>query len=152
MASPAIAAPGPEGLVERVQTLTTRLDAIDDPAARETAQELIGAIWTYTARAWSGSSRLSPIPRRPGPAIRERLTSDGVVGSLLLIHGLYPIGLEARVTDALEKVRPYMASHGGNVELLEPRGRYRRLAAAGHLQRLFRVLRHARARDQARAR
>ncbi len=36
----------------------------------------------------------------------------------MLIHDLYPVDLEARVIEALDGVRPYMESHGGNVELL----------------------------------
>ncbi len=53
-----------------------------------------------------------------GVAIRDELAADGAVGSLLLIHDLYPVSLEDRVTEALDSVRPYMESHGGNVELL----------------------------------
>ena len=49
---------------------------------------------------------------------RGRMAEDGLVGSLLLIHGLYPIPLEQRVQEGLDRVRPYMESHGGNVELL----------------------------------
>ena len=36
----------------------------------------------------------------------------------MLIHGLYPVALDERVAEALDSVRPYMESHGGNVELL----------------------------------
>jgi Fe-S cluster biogenesis protein NfuA/nitrite reductase/ring-hydroxylating ferredoxin subunit len=36
----------------------------------------------------------------------------------MLIHDLYPVPLEERVQEALDSVRPYMESHGGNVELL----------------------------------
>ena len=36
----------------------------------------------------------------------------------MLIHDLYPVPLEERVAEALDSVRPYMESHGGNVELL----------------------------------
>jgi Fe-S cluster biogenesis protein NfuA/nitrite reductase/ring-hydroxylating ferredoxin subunit len=50
--------------------------------------------------------------------IRSRLADDGVVASLLLLHGLYPVPLETRVQEALDSVRPYMESHGGDVELL----------------------------------
>jgi hypothetical protein len=46
---------------------------------------------------------------------------DGVVASLLLIHDLYPVPLEERVQEALDSVRPYMESHGGDVELLGSR-------------------------------
>jgi Fe-S cluster biogenesis protein NfuA/nitrite reductase/ring-hydroxylating ferredoxin subunit len=37
---------------------------------------------------------------------------------VLLIHDLYPVDLPTRVGEALDTVRPYMESHGGNVELL----------------------------------
>ena len=50
--------------------------------------------------------------------LRDRLAADGIVASLMLIHGLYPVGLAERVVEALDSVRPYMESHGGNVELL----------------------------------
>jgi Fe-S cluster biogenesis protein NfuA len=53
-----------------------------------------------------------------GEPISDALVADGLVGSLLLIHDLYPVPLEERVAQALERVRPYMESHGGNVELL----------------------------------
>ncbi len=117
--------------MERVQALTTRLETIDDPAARETAQDLIGAILDMYGEGLERIFQALADPQATGPAIRDRLTQDGVVGSLLLIHGLYPVGLEARVTAALEKVRPYMASHGGNVELLGLEGGVARLRLEG---------------------
>ena len=46
------------------------------------------------------------------------MISDNIVRGLLLIHGLHPFSLETRLRQALDKVRPYMASHGGNVEIL----------------------------------
>ena len=56
------------------------------------------------------------------PAVRdqlaEQLGEDPVVSTLLLIHDLHPVALEDRVQQALDSVRPYMESHGGNVELL----------------------------------
>src|SRR6185503_14328319 len=47
-----------------------------------------------------------------------RLAEDGVVASLMLMHGLYPVPLEDRVQEALDSVRPYMESHGGAADLL----------------------------------
>jgi Fe-S cluster biogenesis protein NfuA/nitrite reductase/ring-hydroxylating ferredoxin subunit len=49
---------------------------------------------------------------------RARLVADPDIASLLLIHDLYPVDLETRVRQALESVRPYMESHGGDVELV----------------------------------
>jgi Fe-S cluster biogenesis protein NfuA/nitrite reductase/ring-hydroxylating ferredoxin subunit len=37
---------------------------------------------------------------------------------LLLLYGLHPLTLDERVSKALDKVRPYLDSHGGNVDLL----------------------------------
>jgi Fe-S cluster biogenesis protein NfuA len=51
-------------------------------------------------------------------ALRRRLVEDGVVASLMLMHGLYPVALETRVQEGLDMVRPYLESHGGDVQLL----------------------------------
>jgi Fe-S cluster biogenesis protein NfuA len=37
---------------------------------------------------------------------------------LLLLHDLHPEDVETRVARALDEVRPYLGSHGGDVELL----------------------------------
>jgi Fe-S cluster biogenesis protein NfuA len=53
-----------------------------------------------------------------GDRLFERLLADELVASLLIVHGLHPDELGRRVEQALESVRPYLASHGGGVELL----------------------------------
>src|SRR6476469_4839259 len=49
---------------------------------------------------------------------RSALADDPSVASMLLMHDLYPVSLEDRVQEALDSVRPYMDSHGGDVELV----------------------------------
>jgi len=108
----------PEELVERVQELLGSLDEIADPVAQHRVQELIGTVLELYG---AGLERVLGIVDDAGDdalPIRQALLDDGVVSSLLLIHGLYPISLEERVVEALESVRPFLASHGGNVELL----------------------------------
>ena len=61
-----------------------------------------------------------------------RLADDGVIGSLMLIHDLYPVPLEARVEEALASVRPYMESHGGDVQLLRLEDGVAHLRLVGH--------------------
>ncbi len=46
------------------------------------------------------------------------LAADELVAGLLVVHGLHPYGIEERVERALEAVRPYLGSHGGDVALL----------------------------------
>ena len=67
-----------------------------------------------------------------GAELREQLLADGVVASLLLMHDLYPVALEERVTEALDSVRPYMESHEGGVELLSIDDGIARLRLQGH--------------------
>lgn len=52
------------------------------------------------------------------PEALAELVEDPVVASMLLVHGLHPTPLETRVAEALASVRPYLASHGGDVQLL----------------------------------
>jgi Fe-S cluster biogenesis protein NfuA/nitrite reductase/ring-hydroxylating ferredoxin subunit len=92
-------------LMARVEALSARLDAAGDPLA----DEAVGALMDLYG---AGLERICSLV---DPAVLAR---DKFVSSLLLIHDLHPVSLEDRVRGALEKVRPYMESHGGDVELL----------------------------------
>ena len=110
-------ATSPEELIERVQRLTEELDRVADPVTRARAEELVGAVIEVYGQ---GLERIVELigTDESSAELRDRLAADGIVASLMLIHGLYPVGLGERVTEALDSVRPYMESHGGNVELL----------------------------------
>jgi len=64
-------------------------------------------------------------------ALASALASDELVSHLLLLHGLHPVPLEERVRGALDEVRPYLESHGGDVELLGVEDGVVRLAMRG---------------------
>ena len=107
------------------------MDELPDPRARELASELVSAV---IAMYGDGLERiLAAISEagEAGAAILDRLTEDGAVSSLLLIHDLYPVALHERVLEALDTVRPYMESHGGNVELVSLDDGVARLALQG---------------------
>ena len=109
-------APAPP--VERFQNLIARLESIDDDEARGIAEELVG---TMLELYGEGLERIVHA-LDAAPEVRDGLAQDGVVASLLLIHGLYPVPIAERVEAALESVRPYMESHGGGVELVRLEG------------------------------
>jgi Fe-S cluster biogenesis protein NfuA/nitrite reductase/ring-hydroxylating ferredoxin subunit len=102
----------PEQLIARVQELTGRLEDLDDPACRELAEELTAAVVQMYG---AGLERIVALV---GAEAHDALARDELVSGLLMIHDLYPVPLEQRVIQALDTVRPYMESHGGNVELL----------------------------------
>jgi Fe-S cluster biogenesis protein NfuA/nitrite reductase/ring-hydroxylating ferredoxin subunit len=103
----------PDLLIARVQELTGRLEDLEDVACRELAEELTGAVVQMYG---AGLERIVELIE--DEETRDRLAADELVAGLLLIHDLYPVPLEERVLQALDTVRPYMESHGGNVELL----------------------------------
>ena len=115
-------------LIERVQSLTAQLEEISDLHARAVADELVAAIIQLYGDG------LERIFAALDDDLRDQLAEDGVVASLMLIHGLYPVDLEARVLEALESVRPYMESHGGNVELLGVEDGVARMRLVGHCE------------------
>ena len=120
-----------EELLERVQRLSERVERLEDPEARDTAQQLVAAILEMHG---AGLATIGGVLDEAGPAgevAKAKLVADPVVASLLLIHDLYPVPLEQRVGEALEEVRPYMESHDGNVELLGVEDGVVRLRLAG---------------------
>lgn len=104
--------------MQRVEGLVRRIESLPDAEARTTALELVQALMDFHS---AGLDRLMEIVAGAGDegyAIFDGFARDELVGSLLLLYGLHPHTLETRVRQALEKVRPYLDSHGGNVELV----------------------------------
>ena len=108
----------PEKLLERVQELQDRLDSVGDPATRKVADELVSAVVQMYGAGLERIIERMLAGGEAGEQIAVALTDDQYLATLLLIHDLHPVPLEARVQEALDSVRPYMESHGGNVELL----------------------------------
>ncbi|MGZ6772701.1 MAG: NifU family protein, partial [Mycobacteriaceae bacterium] len=96
---------------DRIQTLLDSC-AAGGAAAQERAQQLVReVVGLYGAG-------LERIMEAGDPGLAERLATDDLVASLLLVHGLHPHDVHRRVSDALDRVRPYLGSHGGDVDLL----------------------------------
>jgi Fe-S cluster biogenesis protein NfuA/nitrite reductase/ring-hydroxylating ferredoxin subunit len=105
-------------VVDRVQELQAQLENLGQSVPRELADELVSAVVRMYG---AGLERILATLLAAGPdgeRIAGSLVDDPLVATLLLIHDLHPVSLEQRVQQALDSVRPYMESHGGNVELL----------------------------------
>jgi Fe-S cluster biogenesis protein NfuA len=119
---------------ERLQNLDALLrdaEQAADPASRSRLQQIVQAILELHG---TGLERLLEHVADAGDVGRGVIDAcgrDDVVGGLLLLHGLHPLDLEARVLQALDGVRPYLRSHGGGVELLEIRDGVVRLRLQG---------------------
>jgi Fe-S cluster biogenesis protein NfuA/nitrite reductase/ring-hydroxylating ferredoxin subunit len=122
-----------QGLQERVarmETLLEEIESLKDPNARSKAAEVVQVLLELYGE---GLARVMEVVGRgqEGERIFEALAEDELVAHLLLLHGLHPLDVETRVVRALEEVRPYMQSHGGNVELLGIEGGVARVRMEG---------------------
>ena len=120
-----------EQLVERVQELQARLESSGEEATRMVAEELVAAIVKMYGAGLERIVGALMGAGAEGERIATTLAADELVATLLLIHDLHPVPLEQRVQDALDSVRPYMESHGGNVELLSLEHRVARIHLRG---------------------
>ena len=103
---------------ERINTLL-EASAAGGVVARERAEELVRLVADLYG---AGLERVLTILHEGGHLDDDMLAAlagDDLVASLLLVHDLHPYDVQTRVEQALEGVRPYLGSHGGDVELLE---------------------------------
>lgn len=103
---------GDRELIAGVEGLLDELESLPDPAARDVALEAVQAVLQLYGAG------LQRIVARLGTGPATALAQDELVEHLLLLHGLHPVSVEERVVSALDGVRPYLGSHGGDVELL----------------------------------
>ncbi|MFJ1762533.1 NifU family protein [Amycolatopsis sp. NPDC088138] len=94
---------------ERIERL---LGEFSGPDA-EVAEELVHTLLEFYG---AGLERIVEIVDRP---LLDRLAEDDHVRGLLVLHDLHPKSTHERVAEALDKVRPFLGSHAGDVELVE---------------------------------
>lgn len=101
---------------DRIEELVSRIESTGDPAIRAVAQELLQAVIELHGVALDRIlGAIADLPS--GEAALTEIARDELVSNVLSLHGIHPVAIEARVAAAIEKSRPYLKSHGGNVEL-----------------------------------
>jgi len=102
---------------ERIDSLLSALGTAG-PVAQQRGEDLVALVTNlYGAGLERLLEVLAEAGRLDGVAL-DTLASDELVSGLLLVHGLHPYDVTTRVAAALDSVRPYLGSHGGDVELL----------------------------------
>jgi Fe-S cluster biogenesis protein NfuA/nitrite reductase/ring-hydroxylating ferredoxin subunit len=122
-----------QGLQERVarmEMLLGEIEALEDPNARSKAAEVVQVLLELYGE---GLARMMDTIAEGEEREKtfDAFAGDELISHLLLLHGLHPLDVETRVVRALEEVRPYLQSHGGNVELLGVEGGVARLRMQG---------------------
>jgi len=100
-----------------METLLGEIEKLPDQNAKSKAAEVVGVLLDLYGE---GLARMmeAVAEGEERETLFDAFSKDELVSHLLLLHGLHPLDLQTRVVMALEEVRPYLRSHGGNVELL----------------------------------
>jgi Fe-S cluster biogenesis protein NfuA len=104
---------------ERIEILLQEATELPDPRARATVEELVQALLDMYGEGLARILELTAQTEASGNELIKTFTKDELLSSLFLLHELHPVEVETRVARALAEVRPYLKSHGGNVELVK---------------------------------
>jgi Fe-S cluster biogenesis protein NfuA/nitrite reductase/ring-hydroxylating ferredoxin subunit len=109
---PASNTPDIQVVGEKVEALLAEFASTSDPAIAGRAEELVGLLVEFYG---AGLARIIELLDEQAAT---PLLADRLVAGLLILHDLHPQDTEQRVLAALDKVRPYLGSHAGDVEYL----------------------------------
>jgi Fe-S cluster biogenesis protein NfuA len=103
----------------RIDVLLASLRAEAPAETVERVEELVEHVVNLYGSALARVTEALADDTSGAGAVRDRLASDPLVSTLLVVHGLHPLDLRARVERALAEVTPYVTSHGGKVSLVD---------------------------------
>jgi Fe-S cluster biogenesis protein NfuA/nitrite reductase/ring-hydroxylating ferredoxin subunit len=118
----------------QIQELLEKIGTLPDGVARDLFHECLQALLAFYGDGLGRILQLAGNAGAEGGQVLEALIRDELVRTLLLIHNLHPQSLETRLRAALDSVRPYLQSHGGNVELISLENDTARLRLQGTCQ------------------
>lgn len=106
-------------VAEKIDTILADLGKLGDTEVVNRAEELVRTVMDFYG---AGLTQLLDVvvetTGEDADRILHELAADDVVCGLLVLHDLHPDSVLERVSAALEKVRPYLGSHSGDVDLL----------------------------------
>jgi Fe-S cluster biogenesis protein NfuA len=102
----------------RIESLIHEAELYQDPKASANTREIVQAMMElHGAGLERMLEKISEAGDR-GQEMIDSLSRDDLVASLLLLYDLHPLDLDTRVRQGIERARPFLRSHGGDVELL----------------------------------
>lgn len=104
--------------VRRIGALVDEIETIADPAARASTRQLVQLVMEFHGLALDRTLEILADGGEAGMSFIEQLGRDPMVGSLLVLYGLHPDSVEARVHKAVERLEPKLRRDSAVIELL----------------------------------
>jgi Fe-S cluster biogenesis protein NfuA len=120
--------------LQSIERLIGDLETVADPNLRTKVRELLQVVMDLHGAALERMLELIHAGGDANSLIIRKFERDELVASLLVLYGLHPLGLEARVMQSLDKVRSRLQAHEADVQLVSiEEGAVRlKLQANGH--------------------
>ena len=104
--------------VQRIGALVQEIECIADPAVRASTTQLVQLIMEFHGTGLDRAMEILADAGEPGMALIDKLGRDPMVSSLLVLYGLHPEALEARITKAVERLATKLRRDGAALQLL----------------------------------
>jgi Fe-S cluster biogenesis protein NfuA len=119
--------------LQSIEELLSTVEAAADPNLRSKMRDLVQALMDLHGAGLERALELIG-ETDAGSAIVSKLGRDELVGSLLVLYGLHPMNLEARIDQGLERARRLIHARQGEIDVLSLDGGCLRLRvrAEGH--------------------
>lgn len=114
---------------QHVEDALAEIGRLGDDNVRDRVEDLVSTLVEFYGSALERVMEL--VHERGDTGLVHALGDDPLVGSVLVVHDLHPLSTEQRVRVALDKVRPYLGSHAGDVDLIAVADDVVRLRLAG---------------------
>ncbi|MGA7234729.1 MAG: NifU family protein [Bryobacteraceae bacterium] len=120
--------------LKSIERLLGEIDHDAEPNLRSAVQQLLRLVMDLHGGGLERMLELISQAGDVGAGLIEKLTTDELVESLLVLHGLHPLSLEVRIDRALDKARGRLRPHRAELQLIGVQeGAVRlRLLANGH--------------------
>lgn len=107
-----------EHQIESIEFMVHELENSADSAVSSKTRELLQAVMSLHGACLERMLEITRQTGALGQTLIESFANDEKVRNLLLLYDLHPIALETRVQKAIDKIGPYLRSHGASAELL----------------------------------
>jgi hypothetical protein len=104
--------------LESIEQLLGAIEAAADPNVRTQVRELVQLVMDLHGAGLERILELIRSPGEGGETLVQKLGRDDLVTSLLVLYGLHPLDLEARLARALDKLSSRLRPHEAQVEVL----------------------------------
>jgi len=104
--------------IRRIEALVHQCEGIPDAKLRHNVQELLQAVMELHGAALNQLMTLVSERGSETAGLMDALANDELVGNLLILHGLHPVDLQARVERALAGIEGILRGYGAHAEIL----------------------------------